>query len=185
MSPPPPDLPAAASAARDLEAEAQQLRALQRRAQEGDVAALGELRKVLDADPGWWERTGDVAHQAELAWLKTYAGTDEYAKEVISRKLRALRQELLGPTPTALERLLVARIGLCWLTLHYFETLYADRMRRPEGLSLETSTHCQERIDRSHRRYLSAIRALATLRRVSITATAIHVQLPTPTPTSS
>ena len=57
--------------------------------------------------------TGDVAWQAEQAWLKAYAGTDEFAKEVTARRLRALRQDLNGPDPTPLERLLVARIALC------------------------------------------------------------------------
>ena len=161
----------------DLEAEAARINGLTRRAQDGDVGALAELRKVLDADPGWWQQTGNVAWQAENAWLKTYAGTDELAKEVVSRKMRALRRELRGPAPSLLEDLLVTRIVLNWLTLYYAEGLYAQRLRQPEGLSLEASTHCQERIDRGQKRYLAAIRALAQLRHLGPPAPAVQVNV--------
>ena len=157
--------------------EAERIDALVARARDGDAGALGELRKVLDADPKWWRQTGDVAWQAEQAWLKAYAGTDEFAKEVTARRLRALRQDLNGPDPTPLERLLVARIALCWLTLYYAEALYASRMASPEGITFETSTHCQERIDRAHKRYLSAIRALAQLRRLQRAPQAVQVNV--------
>jgi len=152
--------------ARDLEAEAARLTALQHRAMDGDAGALAELRKILDADPGWWERTGDVAWQAENAWLRTYAGKDEFAKEATSRKLQAMRRQLRGPQPSPLERLLVSRIVLCWLTLNYAELCYASLLRSEHGVGLDSSVHGQERIDRCQKRYLAAIKALAQLRRL-------------------
>lgn len=163
--------------ARDLEAEAARLTALQRRAMEGDAGALGELRKALDADPGWWEKTGDVAWQTEAAWLKTYAGRDEFAKEAISRKLRALRRELRGPEASPLEYLLVSTISLNWLVLAYSQTLCAQRMGQEGGVSLEVSTHLQERVDRAQRRYLASIRALAQLRRLQRPPQAVQVNV--------
>jgi hypothetical protein len=166
--PPAPDGGAGAPS-RDLEAELKRLTTLQRRARGGDAGALAALRKVLDGDPGWWQRTGDVAYQAEQSWLKAYAGTDELAKEVIARKMKALRRELRGDGGSPLERLLVDRIVLNWLTLYHAESMYAQRLRQPEGVSLESSTHHQERIDRCQKRYLAAIRALAQLRRVAVT----------------
>jgi hypothetical protein len=151
---------------RDLEAEAARLTALQRRAMDGDAGALAELRKVLDADPGWWQQTGDVAWQAENAWLRTYAGKDEFAKEATSRKLQAMRRHLRGPEASPLARLLVDRIVLNWLTLHYAESQYARGMRSEHGIALDVSTHQQERVDRCQKRYLAAIKALAQLRRL-------------------
>lgn len=151
---------------RDLEAEAGRLTDLAQRATGGDAGALGELRKALDADPGWWDRTGDVAWQAQTRWLDAYAGRDEFTKEVVRRKMGALRRELRGPGCSPLERLLVERIVLTWLVLHYAEGLYAQRMAAPGGVPLDLSTHCQERIDRAQKRYLAAIKALATLRRL-------------------
>jgi hypothetical protein len=149
-----------------MEAEAARLTALQQRALEGDAGALAELRKVLDADPGWWQQTGDVAYQAAQAWLQAYAGRDGLAREVVSRKMRALTRQLRGPEASPLERLLVDRIVLCWLTLHHAERAYARWLASAEGMSFEMSTHCQERIDRCQKRYLAAIKALATLRKL-------------------
>jgi hypothetical protein len=155
-----------APAERDLEAETARLTALQRRAQDGDAGALAELRKALDADPGWWQQTGNVAWQAENAWLKAYAGKDELAKEATARKLQAMRRELCGPSPSPLERLLVSRITLTWLTLYHAEALYAWRMASADGISFDLGTHMQERVDRCQKRYLAAIKALATLRKL-------------------
>ena len=172
---------------RDLEAEATRLTALAERAQGGDEAALAALRKTLESAPGWWQQTGDLAWQAELAWLQTCAGTDELAKEAIRRKLRALRRELGGPQASPLERLLVSTVGLNWLVLYYAQSLLANRMGRAEGLSLEASTHMQERIDRAQRRYLASIKALATLRRleqrgplVAVGVAQLNVAAPSP-----
>jgi hypothetical protein len=151
---------------RDLEAEATRLTALQRQAMAGDASALAELRKVLDADPGWWQQTGDLAWQAEVAWLQTYAGKDALAREATARKMRDLRRELRGPEASPLERPLVQRIVLNWLTLHFAERRYAGQLGSEEGVPLDVSAHSQERIDRCQKRYLAAIKALATLRKL-------------------
>ena len=102
--------------------------------------------------------------------MKAYAGGNEVAKEVTARKLKALRRQLRGPDPSPLEDLLATRIALNWLTLYYAEMIYATPHARSRGACRWTpGTHCQERIDRCQKRYLSAIRALAQLRRVAIT----------------
>ena len=84
----------------------------------------------------------------------------------MARKARALRRELAGPTPAPLERLLAERVVLCWMALHHAELLYAQR---PPTLTLDQSTHAQERLARFQKMYLAAIKALAQLRRVAVT----------------
>jgi hypothetical protein len=147
--------------------------ALIAQAQAGDAAALGELRKLMDAHPPLWQSIGDLAFQAEASWLKAIAGEDEVAKEAISRKAKALRRELAGPAPTVLERLLAERVVLCWMALYFADTLYAQRTGT---LTLDQSTFYQERIVRFQKLYLAAIKALAQLRRVTVTA--LRVQAP-------
>jgi hypothetical protein len=148
------------------EDDAGRLEALVTRAQAGDPAALGELRKLMASHPGLWEGIGNLAAQVEHAWLKAIAGKDEVAKEAIARKLKTLRREVAGPAPAPLERLLAERIALCWLGVHHAEALYAQNVGQ---LTLAQGTYFQDRLDRAHRRYLSAIRALAQLRRVAVT----------------
>ena len=62
-----------------------------------------------------------------------------------------------------MESLLVERIVACWLQLQYYEVLYAQNFRQ---LSLRQSESQQKRIDQAHRRYLSAIRTLAQVRKL-------------------
>src|SRR5947199_50559 len=71
----PPDTDAAPPAAPDPDGEERvRLEALVQRAQQGDEGALTELRQVLDAHPEFWQGYGDLALQAQAAWLHLIAG---------------------------------------------------------------------------------------------------------------
>ena len=85
-------------------------------------------------------------------------------KETLPRKLDQLRAELGGPDPAPLERLLVKRVVSCWLHLHHLELTYASK----ESMSLELGAYYQRCLDRAHRRYLSAIKTLAVVRRLAL-----------------
>ncbi len=152
--------------------EADRLMALVDRANQGDTSVLPALRKVFDEHPALWEEQGDLARVVEAAWLKRMCGKDELFKESVSRTLRALRKEVRGPTPSPLERLLVDRIGVCWLALHYAEAIYAQSMG---DTTLKQGEYYQDRIDRSQKRYLAAIRALAQLRRLQLPTVQVNV----------
>lgn len=133
------------------------------RAQNGDATALPALRALFDAEPDAVEVV-DMARQVELSLIKAAAGPQNLLiREALPRKLAAMRAELGGQGPTPLERLLVERVVLCWLQLHYFEAAYTQNMG---SLTLAQGHYHQRRIDRAHRRYLSAIKALATVRRL-------------------
>ena len=88
------------------------------RAERGDLSVLPVLWKLLDANPQAWQSWGDLAMQAETAWVTLVAGPNLVLKESLTRKLVALRAELAGPTPSPLVRLLVDRIVItvgCWV----------------------------------------------------------------------
>src|SRR5262245_24429474 len=61
------------------------LKALAEAANRGDQAALVGLRRLLDDCPAIWQRVGDLAPHAELAWLALIAGEDALAAETIKR----------------------------------------------------------------------------------------------------
>ena len=61
------------------------------------------------------------------------------------------------------ERLLVDRVVACWLQVHYADAVYAQGMK---DLTFNQGDYYQRRQDRAHRRYLSAIRSLAQVRRL-------------------
>lgn len=116
-----------------------------------------------DAAPSRWEHTGDMAALALDTLITAASGRDLVAKAAFERKAAAQQQEIEGLAPTPLERLLAERIVLCWLHLHYVETLFAQNMKTA---NLTTKEYYQRRIDRAHARYLSSIRTLAQVRRL-------------------
>jgi hypothetical protein len=109
------------------------------------------------------KNTGDLALQAEQAWIVLIAGDDLEFRGVIARQVVALAAEIAGPAPTVLERLLARRVVLAWLVAHHADTLYAQRATDWSDRQL---TYALDRMDRSSRRLTAAIGALATLRRL-------------------
>lgn len=83
--------------------------------------------------------------------------------ETIVNQIAALREELAGPSPSPLEALLVERVVACWLHLQHTELRYAQHLGR---LTMAQGEYHQRSIERAERRYLAAIKALATLRRL-------------------
>jgi hypothetical protein len=142
----------------------EQLRDLVRRAHEGDAGVLPRLRRLLDERPELWEQAGDLARHAEQALLELVAGRSLFAREAVERKLAGLKAELAGPGATPLERLLVDRVGLCWLQVHSLDLEAAALPRQlaagPPGVN------AQRRLDSAQRRYLQAVKALATVRKL-------------------
>jgi hypothetical protein len=138
------------------------LQILLQRCQQGDREALPQLRAVLDQHPEIWRHIGDLALHAELAWVDLICGTNDSMRESVTRKVRELKVELGGASPSPLERLLAERVSACWLQLHHADTSFA----RAKGLSLKQADAALKRQDQAHRRYLTAIGALATLKKL-------------------
>jgi hypothetical protein len=160
------------------------LRGLLERARRGDAEALPQLRAVLDACPGIWQSFGDLALHAERAWIELAGGGDDLLKESLARKLAAMRADLEGPEPTPVERLLAARIAATWLQLSYSDAAAAQAQGGGAAKQVEAAL---KRQDRAHRRLLTAVAALATVRRLlpaerrGGTATGPHAALSPPT----
>jgi hypothetical protein len=142
----------------------EKLHDLLRLAQQGEEDAVPEIRQILNEHPDLAWRFVDVAHIAEDALIEemTKEG-DLAAKELIRYQLEAMREEVAGKNSSALERLLSERVLVTWLEVQFFEALYAKNMR---NLTLAQEEHHQKRLDRAHGRHLSAIRALAQMRKL-------------------
>jgi hypothetical protein len=146
---------------------------LLRQAEQGDRKVLPALRKWLDTHPAFWDDVEDLAQAARRSFVKRAGGDKNLlVQEVYDRKLTGLAQELAGPTPSPLERLLVERIVLCWLHLYYAEAMYVQHM---QDLTLRQADFHQQRISKAHSRYLSAIRTLAQVRRLGVPAMQVNI----------
>ena len=137
---------------------------LVQRAQQGDLTVMPLLREALVADPSIWQEYGDLAAQAQEAWLQLLAGTDHLLAESVRLKLAALRQELGAEGASPLEKLLIERIVACWLQTHYADALYAQA-RGPQSTA-SVRQELMKRQESSQRRYLAAIKQLALVRKL-------------------
>src|SRR5262249_40006191 len=133
------------------------------RSMKGDASTLPALKKFLE-NPAAVEVFGDLDHQAAEAFIAAASGQNLLRKESLTRKLELLRAELTGPNPTPLERMLVERVVACWLQVQDADMRYAQA----KNPSIEQGDYYQRRMDRAHRRYLSAIRTLATVRKLAL-----------------
>jgi len=149
-----------------------------RKANSGDQNAIAALRTELDGANGnaIIGVCGDLAFQAEESLLVAMLGEQEGAKTCVREKMKQMRKELGRDESSALERILIERIVATWLDLHFAELV----CNQWQGGSIPEAKYKQHRIDRSHKRHLSAIKVLATVRKMGLSMmvdikAAIHI----------
>jgi hypothetical protein len=147
---------------------------LLKRASKGDKTCLPELRALL-ADP---ERGGRILeiYGSPDKWLVAdllgqVAGDDLAVSEATARKLAEVRDELAGPNPMPIERLLAERAAVCWFLVNRYESNFSNA----KDLTIRQAAFHQEKIDRAHKRYLSALKTLATVRKLALPAIQVNI----------
>jgi hypothetical protein len=95
-----------------------------------------------------------------------------WAEESLIAKAASLRAELAGPNSSPLNRLLVERVIACWLQVYYADAIVGAT----EQCTFAQGDYNQRQQDRAHRRFLSAIKTLATVCRLALpTLVAVNV----------
>jgi hypothetical protein len=146
---------------------ANKCRPLATRADRGDKEAARELRRLLDR-PDVYRLFLDLAGQVRQTLVHKCAPNDRLWREVTEKELARVRAELVGPAPTAVERLLAERVAVGWLEVHAAEyrLALADWDARP---------HWQRQVDHAQRRFLAALRLLAAVRRLPRPAVQVNI----------
>ncbi len=142
------------------------------RAEQGDERALATVRAIFDESPACWDKAGNVATMAEEVLVRLVAGDSALTHEAIHRKLAALKADLAGPTACPQERVYLERVVVCWLQVHQADEHAARRASQGE---VAGGDYDQRRQDRTHKRYLSALQALAQFRRLQIPAVQVNI----------
>jgi hypothetical protein len=160
--------PASPTPARPRPTTEEELRDVLKRAGKGDRTALPRLRELFDLNPEGMVAAchGDLARVSEDVAVDRMTGKDLTFAEAMRRKMAMLRDELTGPDPSPMERLLVERVVLCWLDCHDWEIRHNAAMQSEGGLSFRQAEHYQAMRDRAHRRYLQALKTLASVRKM-------------------
>ena len=102
--------------------EGSELNVLIRCADEGDGTALAAIRTMLQK-PGVWEAAWNAAEFARHTIVSAMAAIDPALAAAIKGRLATLRKERTGTAPSRLERLLVERLLIAWLSLIHAEAL--------------------------------------------------------------
>jgi hypothetical protein len=133
------------------------------RAEDGDEEALAQLEATLEQTPEIARRFGNLNIMVQEGFIERTASNSPFRQKSLTVTLMNMREDLAGANPSPLEQLGAERVASCWLQLHYAELLYNQEL---PNLTLEQDAHHQKRLDRLHRRYLSAMRSLAQVRKL-------------------
>jgi hypothetical protein len=155
---------------KDMKNRLAELRALSDQAEGGDPEARRELRKaVRESSPEVVARASDFAKRAQRILIETAAAGEPLMEEAFSARLDLMRAEVAGENPTALEVLLTERVVSSWLLLVLLEGLMSAQLKCDSGLKRPPVSYLKfilGWIESTHRRYLSAIRELARVRKL-------------------
>ena len=145
-----------------------------RRANDGEKDALRLVGPTLDRDRreggDLVDDYGDMFRYACLAMALVATDESEPYFTATIEKVEALSEELAGPKPTPLERILCERVALTWLDTYSAEMSYSDT----SGDSVRVAACRESRRDRAHKRFLAACKALATVRRLGIPSVVVN-----------
>lgn len=145
------------------------------KARAGDAAAAEKVRELIAAR-GWVEWIGDLGRQATRQLIRAATGADPVWIAGVTEKANALRQELLGPNPSALDDLLARRVVNGWVAVHALELELAVRTptdRRARDFLDRALTRAQKRMT-------DAAREFARVRRLALPAVLTRVIPATP-----
>ena len=140
------------------------LKELTKKAQKGDRKAVPEIREILENSPDLAWRFTDVGRVAEWSLIEKITKEKDLASKVtISFQLESMREEIAQSSSSPLERLLAQRVVASWLQVQLVEGLYVQNMG---NLSIRQADYYQKRLDRAHKRHLSAVKTLAQIRKL-------------------
>ncbi|MFO0957092.1 MAG: hypothetical protein U0800_06445 [Isosphaeraceae bacterium] len=137
------------------------------RSRKGDESCKAQARAILD-DP---ERGGLFTryYGSSSEWLtdsiaRKASRGDVLIREAVHKQLAEVRRDLEGPNPTAVEKMLADRAALCWFVAHWHE----NTAFQLDNQTIVQADFQQRRIDRAHRRFLSAVETLARVRKLAV-----------------
>ena len=153
------------------------LRDFVNRAHQGDSEALVKLREVFKSNPDGLIAIagGDISQHARDEILEGHSSSSKLMQEAVSLKVDRIRDDLAGPSPTPIERILAERAALCWLDAYRADFVVAKIMNKKDGYQQKSVEFHEARRDRAHRRFLSAIKTLATVRKLAVPVIQLNV----------
>jgi hypothetical protein len=101
--------------------------------------------------------------------------TSKETKAELRRELFERAKEFAGSNPGPVEQVLAETAAVNWLALRFHETRYASASTSSDGLTIRQADLCLRHIDGAHRRLMSSLKTLATVRRLGLPVVQINV----------
>ena len=146
-------------------AEHRKVRKLYDKAKKGDKDALRAFENSFAEAPQGLEADGNLGRDLRRHLLDRHLGEDEVFKRGIELRAESLERDLAGDNPTPLERLLIERIVIAWVESHLVDKLCLDKLEFQLAL-IDKHAFYQKWQERCHRRFLSAVKTLAQVRKL-------------------
>lgn len=128
-------------------------------------ADRAELRRLYDVHPKVWQAQGQLAVYAQNDLIDHIKGAWS-VKESVRRTVIDLRAQLGYDSATAIERLLIEQVVICWIRLQCQELIYTAVTRSGEPVTLTKAEHEARMLTSVQHRYLRAVETLARVRRL-------------------
>jgi len=143
---------------------------IMRRAQAGDTSVVPALRRILREDD---DELIDSGHLARMALARAAAREgDLLTREVYMAQMERDAEELAGPNPSPLEKVLAERVAISRFRCYYYECLCAMGLRKD---TLNVDDHKHKRLARANRDFLAACKALAQVRKLELPFVQLNV----------
>jgi len=98
----------------------------------------------------------------DMVLAQAFAGGDRLRMESLLRHAQEMETELLGSTPTPLERLAVQRIVACWLETNYV----AIKSPEPTGETLKHARFALQVRESAEKRFNAAVKSYSLVRQL-------------------
>jgi hypothetical protein len=148
----------------DRPLNADEMRELIRKAQEGRERYLPALRRLLKQHPALGRSYDDAANIRRFL-AKRMCGRALYSAELLNRQAEELAAAVVGPNPSPIERLLGERVAIGWMQVQQADARLAHL---PTDFDLRLA-------DAVHRRYFAALKALAAYRKLPRAAVQVNI----------
>jgi hypothetical protein len=115
------------------------------------------------------------AAEALVDWAAGRAEEDRETRRDLERELREYADRLAGASPSPAESLLAETVAMAWFALRMHEAHFFSASTPGGGLTFNQAKFHLTKIDRAHARLMSALKTLATVRRLAVPAVQINV----------
>jgi len=140
-----------------------QIHELAVKAQDGEIDAVVDIRRLLHQHPNIYQTIGDLANHSHRAWVDVIAEKDVELREMLIHRVGDMKKQLrVESTDTAITRLVIDQVVGTWLQLYYAEM----RDAIDSSPSLKVAEFRLKQLESAHRRHVKSIGALATLQRL-------------------